>query len=83
MPIINIADNEINRWKRKAKTKKQKKQKKDRKKQRSGLRYSERVRTKWFCCVFKLGFIQLIRKASLILKSNLKLALSIILKERE
>ena len=45
--------------------------------------YSERVRAKWFCCAFKLGFLQLICKASLIFKSNLELALSIILKERE
>ena len=45
--------------------------------------YSERVRTKWFCCAFKLGFLQLICKPSLIFKSNLELALSIILKERE
>ena len=44
--------------------------------------YSERVRAKWFCCAFKLGFFQLICKASLIFKSNLELALSIILKER-
>ena len=44
--------------------------------------YSERVRAKWFCA-FKLGFLQLIFKASLIFKSNLDLALSIILKERE
>ena len=36
--------------------------------------YSERVRTKWFCCAFKLGFLQLISKASLIFKSNLELA---------
>ena len=28
--------------------------------------YSERVRAKWFCCAFKLGFLQLICKASLI-----------------
>ena len=34
--------------------------------------YSESVRTKWFCYAFKLGFIQLIRKASLIFKSNLE-----------
>ena len=40
--------------------------------------YSERVRAKWFCCAFKLGFLQLICKASLICKSNLELALSII-----
>ena len=26
--------------------------------------YSKRVRAKWFCCVFKLGFLQLIYKAS-------------------
>ena len=78
MPIINVRDNENNRWKRKAK-----KQNKDRKKQRSGASYSESVRAKWFCCAFKLGFAQLICKASLIFKSNLELALSIILKERE
>ena len=34
-------------------------------------------------CAFKLGFLQLICKASLIFKSNLELALSIILKQRE
>ena len=45
--------------------------------------YSERMRTKWFCCAFKLGFLQLIYKASLIFKSNLELALSIIFKKRE
>ena len=45
--------------------------------------YSERVRSKWFCCAFKLGFLQLICTASLIFKSNLELALSIILQERE
>ena len=41
------------------------------------------MRAKWFCCAFKLGFLQLIYKASLIFKSNLELALSIILKQRE
>ena len=45
--------------------------------------YSERVRAKWFCCAFKLGFLQLICKASLIFKSNLELVLSITLKQRE
>ena len=45
--------------------------------------YSERVRAKWFCCALKLGFLRLICKASLIFKSNLELALSIILKQRE
>ena len=45
--------------------------------------YSERVRAKWFCCAFKLGFLQSICKVSLIFKLNLELALSIILNERE
>ena len=45
--------------------------------------YSERVRAKWFCFAFKLGFLQLICMASLIFKSNLELTLSIILKQRE
>ena len=45
--------------------------------------YSERVTAKWFFCTFKLGFFQLISKASLIFKSNLELALSIIFKPRE
>ena len=45
--------------------------------------YSERVRAKWFCCAFKLSFLQLICKDSLIFKSNLELALSRILKERQ
>ena len=44
--------------------------------------YNERVGDKWFCCAFNLGFIQLICKASLIFKSNLELALSIILKKQ-
>ena len=61
----------------------ERKKNKDRKTQRSGASYSESVRAKWFCCAFKLGFVQLICKASLIFKSNLELALSIILKERE
>ena len=44
--------------------------------------YNEKVRTKWFCYAFKLGFLQLICKTSLIFKSNLELALWIILKQR-
>ena len=44
--------------------------------------YSEKMITKWFFCVFKLGFLQLICKAFLIFKSNLELTLSIISKER-
>ena len=66
-------------------TKKQKQKNKQRQKTTRGedRSYSERVRAKWFCCAFKLGFIQLICKTSLIFKSNLGLALSIILKQRE
>ena len=57
----------------------EKKKKKERKEQRGDGSYSEWVRTKRFCYVFKLGFLQLICKAFLIFKSNLELALSIIL----
>ena len=45
--------------------------------------YSESVRAKRFFCAFKLGFLQLICKDSLIFKSNLELSSSIILKQRE
>ena len=72
MPIISVTDNENNRWKRNA----IKKNKRDKS-------YSERVRAKWFCCAFKLVFLQLICKASLIFKPNLELPLSIIIIERE
>ena len=66
-------------------TQKKQKQKKNSKKQGGNGSYSERVRAKWFWffCTFKLGFLRLISKASPIFKSNLELALSIILKERE
>ena len=52
--------------------------KKNRKEQRSDASYSESVRVKWFCCTFKLGFLQLICRASLNFKTNLELALLII-----
>ena len=60
-----------------------KKKKKRQEKARWDRSYSERVRAKLFCCAFKLGFLQLIRKTSSVFKSNLELALSIILKQRE
>ena len=63
------------------KTTKEKQTKTDRS-QRNGS-YSERMRAKWFYCAFKFGFLQLICKLSLIFKSNLELALLIILKQRE
>ena len=55
----------------------------DRKKQRGDRCFSESVTVKLFCCAFKLDFLQLICKASLTFKSSLKLALSLILKEKE
>ena len=63
------------------KTTKEKQTKTERSKENRS--YSERVRAKWFCCPFKLGFLQLICQASLIFKANLEMALSIILKQRE
>ena len=45
--------------------------------------YTERVRAKWFSCAFRIDFLQLICKDSLIFKSNLQLGLAIMLKERE
>ena len=56
---------------------------KDRKKQSSGASYSESVRARWFCCAFKLGFVQLLCKLSLIFKLNLELSWSIIFLKRE
>ena len=53
------------------------------KRTRGDRNYSERVRAKLFCCAFKLAFLQLICKASLIFKSNLEIALSFILTQRE
>ena len=44
--------------------------------------YSKREKAKSFECKFKLGFFQSLCEDSLILKSNLELALSTILKER-
>ena len=57
------------------KTAKEKQKKTERSK--GNRSHSERVRARWFCCAFKLGFLQLICKASLIFKSNLELALPI------
>ena len=57
------------------------KQKTEKKEQRNDASYRESVIAKWLCCAFKLGFLQLICKASLVIKSNLELALSVILKK--
>ena len=45
---------------------------------RRGDRSCEKMRAKWFCCAFELGFLPLTCKSSLIFKPNLELALSII-----
>ena len=80
MPIISARGNENNRWKRNAKNP----QKQTKTEKNNGDKsYSERVRAKWLCCAFKVGFLQLTCQASLIFKSNLELALPIIQKEWE
>ena len=83
MPIISVEIMETidERETQKAKEKQTKKTKTERSKENKS--YSERVRAKWFCCAFKLGFLQLICKASLIFNSNLELALLNILNQRE
>ena len=61
------------------KQKQQQQQQKTRTERSKGNRsYIERVRAKWFCCTFQLGFLELICKVSLIFKSNLELILSVI-----
>ena len=82
MPIIRVRDNGNNRWmwyskkQRQQQQQQQQKEHKNRKMQVGGKSYSERVRAKWFCCAFKLGFFQLVCQASLLFKSNLELALT-------
>ena len=84
MVIISVRNNENNRWKgNENNNSNNNNNNKKTEKARGDRSYSERVRAKLFCCAFKLGFLQLICKASLIFKSNLELALSIILKQRE
>ena len=68
--------------KRKKQQQKKQKNKQRQKRARGDRSYSERVRAKSVSCGFKLGFLQLICNASLIFKSNLELALSVILKPR-
>ena len=81
MPIISVEIMKTIGEREMQKTTKEKRAKTERSK--GNRNYSERVRAKWFCCAFKLGFLQLICKAFLIFKSNLELALSIILKQRK
>ena len=78
MPIISLRDNKKIDERETTKTNSNKKNT-----QRQKRSYKERVRTKWTCCAFKLGFLQLKCKVSLIFKSNLELVLSIILKQKK
>ena len=64
----------------KGKRKKNPANKQTQKRTREDRGYSERVRAKWLCCAFRLGFLQLICKA---FQVGFKLALSIILKQKE
>ena len=62
----------------KEKCRKQQKKNTQRQKGERGTEDIVKDIAKWFCCAFKLGFLQLIYQASLIFQSNLELALSII-----
>ena len=84
MKMIDEKETQKQQQQQQQKTNRQTNTKKQRQKRTRGEgSFSERVRGKWFCCAFMLGFLQLICKASLTFKSNLELALLIILKERE
>ena len=82
MSIIGVRDNENNEWNRNAKNPQKTKKQKNSERKRGNRSYNERVRAKWFCCAFELGFLQLICQDSLISQLNLELALSIVLKQR-
>ena len=81
MPTISVEIIKTINEREMQKTTKEKQTKTERSKRNRS--YSERVRATWFCCAFKLGFLQLICKVSLIFKSNLELGLLVILKQRE
>ena len=81
MPLINVEIIKTIDEREKLRTTKVKQTNAERSK--GNRSYSKRVRAKLFGCAFKLGFLQLICKSCLIFKSNLQLALSIILKQRE
>ena len=67
MPINSIRDNENNRWNGNAKKRPQQQKNKQswKRTRRAGeggeedTNYSEKMRAKWFCCAFKLDFLQL------------------------
>ena len=81
MPIISVELMQTINEREMEKAKQEKQTKSERSKENRS--YSERVRTKWFCCAFNLGFLELMCKAYLTFKLNLELGLSIIFKLRE
>ena len=52
MPIISVRDNENKRLKRN-----EKKKQRHKRARAGGRSYRERLRAKWFCYAFKLGFL--------------------------
>ena len=81
MPIIRVEITKTIDERELQKTTKEKQTKAERSKMNRS--YNEGVRARWSYFASKLGFLELIHKASLIFKSNLELALSIIFKQRE
>ena len=62
MPIISVEIMKtIDEWEMQKKQNKEKTKEKKTKTEtgKENRSFSERVRTKWFCCAFKLGFLQL------------------------
>ena len=72
MPMISVEIMKTVDEREMQKTTKEKQIKTERSKENRS--YSERVRAKRFCCAFKLGFLQLICRVSLIFKSNLEVS---------
>ena len=72
MPTISVEIMKTKDEREMQKTIKEKQTKTERRKENRS--YRERGRAKWFCSAIKLGFLQLICKASLIFKLNLELA---------
>ena len=66
MSIINVAIMKII-GERQMQENNKRKTKTETEKSNGNTSYSERIRAKLFCCAFKLGFFQLVCKASLIL----------------
>ena len=70
MPILNVKIMKTIDKIEMQKTAKEKQTKTERSMENKG--YSKKVRAKWFCYAFNLGFLQLICKASVIYKLNLE-----------